>query len=67
MHTEFNLRGSYLTGNEFNAYDVWLTPCASYFELFDGSVLGADENCVWNQQEVQAYLGDGFYMKIYHN
>ena len=70
LHPEvlkFNLQGSSLRSADYNAYDVWLTSCTSYFELFDGSKQGADESCIWDQQEVQEYLGNGFYITVYHN
>ena len=63
----FELLGSWLTSSEANTFDVWLTSCSSYFELFDGNEQGADESCIWDQQEVQEYLGSGFYMTVYHN
>ena len=65
---DFNLQGSFLTSAASTTYDVWLTSCASRFELFDGSVLEADEDCVWDQKKViKEYLGDAFYMSVYHN
>ena len=30
-------------------------------------MIGADNNCEWNKQEVENYLGNGFYLTVYHN
>ena len=70
LHPEvqnFNLQGSWLTTADYATYDVWLTSCTSQFKLFDGSEQGADESCIWDQQEVLEYLGSGFFLTVYHN
>ena len=65
---DFNLTGSFLTSADSTTYDVWLTTCASRYELFDGSVLEVDEDCVEDLQEVKKYFkGDAFYMSVFYN
>ena len=64
---ELSLHGSAKKGNSYNIIDVQMVACASRYTIFDGSELGADENCVWDKQDMLTYLGTSFYMKIYHN
>ena len=64
---DIDLYGSYNTGKAYSAIDVKLVPCASRITLFDGSELGADQSCEWDQTKVQAYLGAYFDIIIYHN
>ena len=44
-----------------------LVPCASRIPLFDGSELGADQSCEWDQTKVKEYLGASFDLIVYHN
>ena len=44
-----------------------MVACASQYTLYDGSVIGADDSCVWDKQEFLNYLDISFYMTIYHN
>ena len=48
----FELYGAEKDGVDFTALDPMLLPCASRITLFDGSEIGAEENCVWNQTEM---------------
>ena len=41
--------------------------CGSRIDAYDGSVLGADESCEWDPQEIKDYLGTGFEFLIFHN
>ena len=60
-----DLYGTYNSGEAYSGIDVGLFPCASRITLFDGSELGADQSCEWNQTKVQEYLGRAFYMDVY--
>ena len=44
----FELYGSESKGVDFSALDPMLVPCASRIKLFDGSEIGAEDNCVWD-------------------
>ena len=44
-----------------------IVSCASSITLFDGSELGAEQSCEWDQMKVQAYLGAYFDIIVYHN
>ena len=57
---DYYLHGSYVSGRDFTAIDVQLVSCASHYVLFDGTELAADDDCVWDKQEVQAHLGFSF-------
>ena len=54
---DFYLQGTYTTGTEYTAIDVQLVSCASSYVLFDGTEQTADDDCVWDQQEVNTYIG----------
>ena len=43
---DFDLYGSEESGVDFTALEVMLIPCASKLTIFDGSVIGGDDNCV---------------------
>ena len=64
---DFDLQGSTKKGNFYSIIDVQMVACGSRYTMFDGSELGADENCVWDKQEFLTYLGNSFYIKVYHN
>ena len=42
------LYGAEEVGVDFAAMDTLLVPCASRIKLFDGSEIGAEDNCVWD-------------------
>ena len=44
-----------------------LVPCATQFEAHDGSLVGGDESCVWDEDEVKDYIGSAFSILVYHN
>ena len=70
LHPEIkdtDLYGTWKSGEAFGAIDVALVPCASRITLFDGSELGADQSCEWDQTKVQEYLGAYFFMDVYYN
>ena len=62
---DIDLYGTWASGEAYSAIDVQLVPCASRIPLFDGSELGADQSCEWNQTKVQEYIGRAFYMDVY--
>ena len=64
---KFSLQGSLDLGNISNYLDVQMVACASEYTLFDGSVIGADEDCEWDKNEMLEYLGPSFYFTFYHN
>ena len=64
---EFNMWGSEMKGSEYNVIDIQLAPCATQIELFDGSLWGGEEQCVWKQQDMENYLNNAFFLKIYRN
>lgn len=64
---EFELYGTETAGVDYTALDVMIVPCASKITLYDGSVVGGDEDCAWEKEDVQSYLGAAFNMLMYHN
>ena len=42
-------------------------PCASRVTFFDGSVVGADDDCVWDKDAVMNYMGSAFNLLSYYN
>ena len=44
-----------------------IIPCASKVTLYDGSVVGGDESCVWDEKEVENYLGNAILFISYQN
>ena len=63
----FELYGSETTGLDFTALDAMIIPCASKVTLYDGSVVGGDEDCEWDIQKVKNYMGSAFNMLSYFN
>lgn len=63
----FALRGTETSGLEYTTFDPMLIPCASKVTLFDGSVIGGGDECVWDEKEVSEYMGTTFNMLAYHN
>ena len=57
-------------GGAYQALSVRLIPCAASVVTIDGKKLGgASENddCVWDQEEVNSYLGYTINMLVYTN
>ena len=54
--------------NDFNvlSLSVYILPCASRLVDQDGLAHGGGEDCIWDQQEVEQYLGS-YNMLMYRN
>ena len=63
----FELFSSEASGVDFHALDIVLMPCATRTTLFDGSVVGGDDNCIWDKEEMTNYMGRNFYVMQFHN
>ena len=63
----FDLYGAEEKVGDFVALDTVLMPCASRVTLFDGSVVGGDDSCIWDQDEMTNYMGRNFYLMGFHN
>ena len=37
--------------------DVVLMPCATRITLFDGSMVGGEDSCIWDKDEFADYMG----------
>ena len=35
--------------------------------MFDGQVVGGDDTCEWDKEKVEQHIGNGIYLKVYHN
>ena len=57
---EYNLKGSETFGTNYTALDPMMVPCASSITLFDGSILGGHDDCVWDKDEVEKYTSASF-------
>ena len=44
-----------------------LVPCASELKSYDGSVVGGDDDCVWDHDAVKSYIGSSYKILVYHN
>ena len=64
---DITLFGSEESGVDYGALDPMLIPCASRVQLYDGSVIGGEDTCVWDKEEVRKYMGQTFYTMAYHN
>ena len=64
---DFTLYGTESSGIDHIAIDIILVPCASRVTLYDGSVVGGDDSCVWDKDEVRNYMGQTFSLLAYHN
>ena len=62
-----DLYGSENDGVDYAAVDPMLVPCMSRITLFDGKEIGADDDCIQDQLEVQEYMGQGYNMIRYAN
>ena len=51
----------------FTAIEPMLIPCASRVTLFDGSVVGGEEDCVWDQTKMEELLGNSYNLLAYYN
>ena len=65
--TGFELHGTETSGMAFTALDPMIVPCASKITLYDGSVVGGEEDCEWDQQKVKNYMGSAFMMLSFYN
>ena len=45
---QMSLQGSWKDGQSYKVFDAMLIPCATKVQLFDGSFVGGDEDCVWD-------------------
>ena len=64
---EFEIFGTETTAVDFSVLDVMLVPCASRITFFDGSVIGGDDSCVWEEYDIEEYMGNSFDMFTYHS
>ena len=66
---EFEIFGSYYQPHDYNGFFIKQIPCATLVTLYDGSEVGGpDEDCVLDQQQVKAHLGNNnFQMQLYFN
>ena len=67
MSKDHRLNGSWKTGFDFSALDVVLYPCASLIIGPDGTRYGADETCIWDEEEVKNYLSYTFEFIVLFN
>ena len=65
--TNFDLFGSEASGLDFAAMDPTLIPCASEVTLHDGSIVGGEDECVWEKEEVMKKMGSAFNFMTYFN
>ena len=59
--------GAEKDGVEFISFDAMIIPCASRVELFDGSVVGGDDDCIWDKDTVLNHMGSAFNLLSYYN
>ena len=64
---KFYLKGSEVSGSDFANFDAMIIPCASRITMFDGSVIGGDDDCIWDKDAVLDYMGSGFNLLSYYN
>ena len=59
--------GTWRKGARFASIDTLLVPCASQISTGDGVKIGGEDSCVWDKNEVDAYLGREYNMLVYYN
>ena len=64
---DITMHGTEESGVDYTALDPMIVPCASRIQLHDGSVIGGEDTCVWDKDEVDEYMGSSFYTMAYHN
>ena len=62
-----DLYGSWRSDDNWTIIEVGLYPCATRFELYDGSVQGGSDDCEWDKKAVGEYLGHGVSMLMLYN
>ena len=64
---KFDLYGAEAQAVDFAVVDVSLIACASRITLFDGSVVGGDEDCIWDQPKMEEIMNMSYNFIVYHN
>ena len=59
--------GTWRKGARFASIDTLVIPCASKITTGDGVQIGGEDTCVWDKNEVDAYLGREYNMLVYYN
>ena len=59
--------GTWRKATRFASIDTLLVPCASQITTGDGVQIGGEDTCVWDKNEVDAYLGREYNMLVYYN
>ena len=62
-----DLYGSWQSDDNWASIEFGLYPCATRFELSDGSVQGGHDDCEWDKKAVDEYLGTGVSMLMLYN
>ena len=62
-----SLFGSFKSGEDYFGLDIMLLPCASRVTIYDGTVHGAEDECVWEQALVEDKIGKSIELVVYFN
>ena len=54
---KLDLQGSWRDGKGYRVLDAMLIPCATKIKLHDGTYVGGEDDCVWDRQAVNDYMG----------
>ena len=63
----FDLYGKEVSAVDVAALDPMLIPCASRVTLFDDSIIGGDDECVWDQSKTDEIMDGAYNFITYHN
>ena len=61
------LYGTWRSGSSYAAIKIDVRPCASRWTAADGKVYGGYDYCVWDQKEMQEYLGSNLNTLFLYN
>ena len=65
--TDFDIYGTWRTDEYFSALEIRMLPCATQVTAFDGSLLGGDQSCIYDKEEVLEYLGSAIDLLVLAN
>ena len=59
---ELLIYGAENSGVDFAAFDPMLVPCGSQITLYDGSIIGGGDECVYEPEGITDYMGNQYNM-----
>ena len=63
----FDIYGLSERSDDYQVLEFGLYPCASRYTAMDGTVHGGGDDCVWDFEEYQEYMGSAINLIEMHN